>query len=264
MANGCLSQQHRQRKVVCLQEKTAVATLCEWVVQSERIVFFGGAGVSTESGIPDFRSAQGLYQRQYPYPAEEMLSHDFLLRSPEAFYDFYYHELLHPQARPNAAHYALVRLETAGKLQAVITQNVDGLHQQAGSHLVLELHGSALRNYCLSCHATYGLETVLAAAGKPPRCPRCGGLIRPDIVLYQEYLDQSVLAAAQAYIAQSQLVIVGGTSLAVYPAAGLVELAGGRVVIINRGTTSYDRRADLVIDASIGQTLAYVVEEVLG
>ena len=222
---------------------------------SDRIVFFGGAGVSTESGIPDFRSVDGLYHQEYDFPPETILSHTFYVQNPEEFYRFYRNKMLCLTAKPNAAHKMLASLEQAGKLQAVITQNIDGLHQQAGSRTVLELHGSVHRNYCQKCHALYDAEYMMEAKGVP-HCAKCQGLIKPDVVLYEESLDMDVMRAAIAYISQADLLIVGGTSLAVYPAAGLIDYyRGERLVLINRDATPMDRRANLLIQQNIGEVL---------
>ena len=224
------------------------------IAQSSRIVFFGGAGVSTESGIPDFRSVDGLYHQQYAYPPETILSHSFFVQKPEEFYRFYRQKLLIKGAQPNPAHRRLARLEAEGKLTAVITQNIDGLHQAAGSKNVLELHGSTLRNYCTACGKFYPASAIAAAEGIP-RCS-CGGVIKPDVVLYEEGLDGETLNAAVRALAAADLLIVGGTSLAVYPAAGLLRYYGGReLVVINKTATPADARASLVIHAPIGQTL---------
>ena len=224
------------------------------VDQGENIVFFGGAGVSTESGIPDFRGQDGLYRQQWAYPPEEIISHSFFMARPEEFYRFYRQKMLWPQAKPNAAHLALARLEEAGKLRWVITQNIDGLHQAAGSRRVLELHGSVLRNYCMDCGRQYPLEFILESQGVP-RCS-CGGLVRPDVVLYEEPLDQRVLRQAAEAVAEADLVMVGGTSLGVWPAAGLLDCRrGGRLVLINKSPTPRDAQADLLIQAPIGQVL---------
>lgn len=221
---------------------------------SVRIVFFGGAGVSTESGLPDFRSVDGLYQQKYPFPPETMLSHAFLSQHPEDFFRFYREKLVYPDARPNAAHRKLAELEAAGRLSAVITQNIDGLHQMAGSRVVIELHGSVQRNYCLACSRRFGLDAVLASSGVP-RCP-CGGLIRPDVVLYGERLDPGTLQRAMSVLSRADLLIVGGTSLAVYPAAGLVDgFRGSRLVLINRQIGPLDEQASLAIHGSIGEVL---------
>ena len=196
-------------------------TLKQWLSESENIVFFGGAGVSTESKIPDFRSTDGLYNQQYAYPPETILSHTFYMGRPEEFYRFYRNKMLFPDAEPNRAHKALAKLEQEGRLRAVITQNIDGLHQKAGSREVLELHGSVLRNYCTKCGKFYGLEAVLESEGVP-RCT-CGGVIKPDVVLYEEGLDQHTLQKAVYYISNADVLIIGGTSLTVYPAAGLID-----------------------------------------
>lgn len=224
------------------------------VEASEAIVFFGGAGVSCESGIPDFRSTDGLYHQEYRWPPEEILSHDFFERRPEEFFRFYRDKMLYPQAEPNAAHLALARLEQAGKLKAVVTQNIDGLHQAAGSKNVLELHGSVHRNHCTRCGAFYTLDDVLRSEGVP-RCG-CGGVIKPDVVLYEEGLDGAVLEGAVRAIAACDLLIIGGTSLAVYPAAGLIDYyRGHKLVVINKTPTPADRRADHLFHGAIGEIL---------
>ena len=205
-------------------------TLKQWLSESENIVFFGGAGVSTESKIPDFRSTDGLYNQQYAYPPETILSHTFYMRRPEEFYRFYRNKMLFPDAEPNRAHKALAKLEQEGRLRAVITQNIDGLHQKAGSREVLELHGSVLRNYCTKCGKFYGLEAVLESEGVP-RCT-CGGVIKPDVVLYEEGLDQHTLQKAVYYISNADVLIIGGTSLTVYPAAGLIDYYGGKKLVL--------------------------------
>ena len=229
-------------------------TLKQWLSESENIVFFGGAGVSTESKIPDFRSTDGLYNQQYAYPPETILSHTFYMRRPEEFYRFYRTKMLFPDAEPNRAHKALAKLEQEGRLRAVITQNIDGLHQKAGSQEVLELHGSVLRNYCTKCGKFYGLEAVLESEGVP-RCT-CGGVIKPDVVLYEEGLDQHTLQKAVYYISNADVLIIGGTSLTVYPAAGLIDYYGGKkLVLINKSVTPMDSRADLVISGPIGEIL---------
>lgn len=235
----------------------AAERLRELVKGSDNIVFFGGAGVSTESGIPDFRSTDGLYHQQYDYPPETILSHSFFMRKPEEFYRFYKNKMLCLDAKPNAAHKKLAELETAGKLKAVITQNIDGLHQAAGSREVLELHGSVHRNYCTRCGEFYTLEDVMAADGVP-RCS-CGGIIKPDVVLYEEGLDQKTLQKAVTYIRQAEVLIIGGTSLTVYPAAGLIDYyRGSRLVLINKSVTPMDSRADLVISGKIGEVLGQI------
>lgn len=229
-------------------------TLKQWLSESENIVFFGGAGVSTESKIPDFRSTDGLYNQQYAYPPETILSHTFYMRRPEEFYRFYRNKMLFPDAEPNRAHKALAKLEQEGRLRAVITQNIDGLHQKAGSREVLELHGSVLRNYCTKCGKFYGLEAVLESEGVP-RCT-CGGIIKPDVVLYEEGLDQHTLQKAVYYISNADVLIIGGTSLTVYPAAGLIDYYWGKkLVLINKSVTPMDSRADLVISGPIGEIL---------
>lgn len=233
---------------------TGQETLQQWIQQAKRIVFFGGAGVSTESGIPDFRSQDGLYRQTWRYPPETILSHTFFRQQPEEFFRFYRQKLLCPEAKPNPAHLALARLEQAGRLTAVITQNIDGLHQAAGSRRVLELHGSVHRNYCTRCRKSYSMEHMLHTQGIP-RCA-CGGIIKPDVVLYEESLNADVLQAAVAALEQADLLIIGGTSLAVYPAAGLISCyRGGRLVLINRDATPRDAMADLVLREPIGQVL---------
>ena len=228
--------------------------LKSWIEESGNIVFFGGAGVSTESGIPDFRSQDGLYHQQYDYPPEEILSHSFYMKNPEEFYRFYRNKMLAPGAKPNKAHLALAKLEREGRLKAVITQNIDGLHQAAGSREVLELHGSVHRNHCLRCGKFYGLEAIENSSGIP-RCS-CGGMIKPDVVLYEEGLDMDVLNRAVNYISRADVLIVGGTSLTVYPAAGLIDYyRGHKLVLINRDATALDSRADLVISGKIGAVL---------
>ena len=238
---------------------TDMDTLRQWVRESGNIVFFGGAGVSTESGIPDFRSQDGLYNQEYQYPPETIISHSFYRKNPEEFYRFYKNKMIFPDAQPNAAHKALALLERQGKVKAVITQNIDGLHQKAGSQNVLELHGSVNRNYCTRCGKFYGLEAVTEAAGVP-RCS-CGGTIKPDVVLYEEALDQEVLQKAVFYIRHAEMLIVGGTSLAVYPAAGLIDYyQGNRLVLINKSATMRDAHADLVISRPIGEVFRELAE----
>ena len=231
--------------------------LKEWMDESSNIVFFGGAGVSTESGIPDFRSVDGLYNQQYKYPPETIISHSFYVRYPEEFYRFYKARMLFTEARPNAAHKALAHLESLGKLKAVITQNIDGLHQMAGSREVLELHGSVHRNYCTRCGEFHDLDYVVKCDGVP-HCS-CGGVIKPDVVLYEEGLDNRTLQKAVNYIRNADVLIVGGTSLVVYPAAGLIDYyRGSKLVLINKGATSRDSQADLVISDRIGEVLGAV------
>lgn len=225
------------------------------ISQSQNIVFFGGAGVSTESGIPDFRSVDGLYHQKYDYPPETILSHTFWEERPEEFYRFYRDKLIVKGAKPNAAHLRLAKLEREGKLKAVITQNIDGLHQASGSRNVLELHGSVHRNHCQRCGKFYGLEHILRTEGVP-RCS-CGGIIKPDVVLYEEGLDQGTLEAAVRALAEADMLMIGGTSLNVYPAAGLIRYyQGHRLVLLNKSPVARDLAADLVITDPIGETLA--------
>ena len=237
----------------------AVNRLQKIIDEHENLVFFGGAGVSTESGIPDFRSVDGLYHQTYDYPPEQILSHSFFMRNPDYFFRFYQDKMLALDAKPNAAHRKLAELEAAGKLKAVITQNIDGLHQLAGSKKVLELHGSVHRNYCMKCGAFYDAAYMKAAEGVP-RCEKCGGIIKPDVVLYEESLDQRTLQESVQAISEAQVLIVGGTSLVVYPAAGLLHyFRGDCLVVINKGATSADQSADLVINEPIGQVLDRIV-----
>ena len=229
-----------------------IEKLQEWVRESDNIVFFGGAGVSTESGIPDFRSVDGLYHQQYDYPPETILSHTFYRQKPEEFYRFYRAKMLCLDAKPNAAHTKLAQWEQEGKLKAVVTQNIDGLHQAAGSKVVLELHGSVLRNYCERCGASYDAEYILQSEGVPA-CT-CGGSIKPDVVLYEEGLDQKTLSDAVHYISGADVLIVGGTSLAVYPAAGLLDYyRGKKLVLVDKTPTPRDSIADLIVQGSIGE-----------
>lgn len=231
--------------------------LKQWIRESDNIVFFGGAGVSTESGIPDFRSVDGLYNQQYDYPPETIISHSFYRRNPEEFYRFYKNKMLFPDAKPNAAHLALARLEEQGKLRAVITQNIDGLHQAAGSREVLELHGSVHRNYCTRCGEFYTLEDVMAADGVP-RCS-CGGIIKPDVVLYEEGLDPKTIQGAVEAIDAADTLIIGGTSLVVYPAAGFIDYFRGKhLVVINKSETAKTVRAELSIAAPIGEIFSKI------
>lgn len=272
--------------------KSKIEQLAQYIRESKRIVAFTGAGCSTESGVPDFRGSKGLFNegkkgtnlyistesnipdfrsedglygskqaKTYPYPPETMLSHSFFKRHTEQFFEYYFDGMVYPQAKPNAAHYALAELEAQGKLSAVVTQNIDGLHQQAGSKRVYELHGSVLRNHCIRCGASYSLEQMLEYKGKGvPRCS-CGGVIKPDVVLYEESLDSDLLEGAVRHIMAADLLIVGGTSLAVYPAAGLLQYYGGReLVLINKTETPYDRKASLVIRQPIGKVLSKAVE----
>ncbi len=233
-----------------------IQELQQRIDNSNRIVFFGGAGVSTESGIPDFRSVDGLYRQKFDLPPETILSHSYFLRHPEEFYRFYREKLVWPDAQPNPAHRKLAELEAAGKLLAVITQNIDGLHQMAGSRTVWELHGSTLRNYCMRCHTRYTKEELLSQPGVP-RCS-CGGIIRPDVVLYEEPLDPETIEGAVRALSEADLVIVGGTSLVVYPAAGLLDYTDAPVVLINKSATAFDSRAALVIDGAIGEVLSQI------
>ena len=235
-----------------------IETLKTWIEASDNIVFFGGAGVSTESGIPDFRSTDGLYHQKFEYPPETILSHTFFYQHTEYFYRFYREKMLPLEAEPNAAHRALAALERAGKLRAVVTQNIDGLHQKAGSKNVYELHGSIWRNYCTKCGKSYSAEFIRDSGGVP-HCA-CGGLIKPDVVLYEEGLDEKTIKGAVRAIAEADVLIVGGTSLTVYPAAGLIRYYGGnRLVLINRDETPYDGYANLIFREPIGQVLGQCV-----
>lgn len=233
-----------------MQDKTAV--LQEWIAGSNNVVFFGGAGVSTESGIPDFRSVDGLYNQEYDYPPETIISHTFFMNRTEEFYRFYKKKMLMLDAKPNMAHTRLAQWEKSGHVRAVITQNIDGLHQMAGSKEVLELHGSVHRNYCQKCGKFYDAKYIKTADGIP-HCT-CGGIIKPDVVLYEEGLDNETMMKSIRYIASADVLIIGGTSLVVYPAAGLIDyFRGNKLVVINKSTTSRDKNADLVIDDSIGK-----------
>jgi NAD-dependent deacetylase len=235
-----------------------VAALQEMISDSRNIVFFGGAGVSTESGIPDFRSVDGLYHQQFQYPPETMLSHSFFLSHTEEFFDFYRKKMICPTATPNPAHLKLAELERAGKLRAIVTQNIDNLHQLGGAKRVLELHGSVFRNHCMDCSQFYDLDFVMERRGVP-RCTRCSGIVKPDVVLYEEPLDMSVMSAAVEAIEQADMLIIGGTSLVVYPAAGLIRyFKGDRLVVINKAATEYDNRAALSISRPIGQVLSQI------
>ena len=232
-----------------------IAKLKEWVDASDNIVFFGGAGVSTESGIPDFRSVDGLYNQQYKYPPETILSHTFFMAEPEEFFRFYRAKMLALDAQPNAAHRKLAEWERMGKCRAVVTQNIDGLHQKAGSKEVLELHGSVLRNYCMRCHKPYDVRDIAAGTGVP-KCS-CGGTIKPDVVLYEESLDSYTINKSVEYIRNADILIIGGTSLAVYPAAGLINYyRGSKLVLVNKSATPADRSADQVIHAPIGEVFS--------
>ena len=241
------------------EEKEKRELLKTWVQESKNVVFFGGAGVSTESGIPDFRSVDGLYNQEYDYPPETILSHTFYLKKPEEFYRFYRNKMLFPEVKPNRAHLALAKLEQEGKVKAVITQNIDGLHQAAGSREVLELHGTVYRNYCERCGKFYSMDHILSCEGIP-RCS-CGGIIKPDVVLYEEGLGDSVLSRSIQHIKNADVLIIGGTSLVVYPAAGLIDYyRGNKLVLINKSATSRDSQADLVICGSVGEALAEAAE----
>lgn len=249
-------------------EGQAVSELAEKITQlskilreSDNIVFFGGAGVSTESGIPDFRSVDGLYNMKYKYPPETIISHSFFMRDTKEFYRFYKDKMLLEGARPNAAHLALAKLEEMGKLKAVITQNIDGLHQEAGSKTVYELHGSVMRNYCMKCGAFYDMAYVKHADGVP-KCEKCGGVIKPDVVLYEEGLDQKTIQGAVSAISAADTLIIGGTSLVVYPAAGLIDyFRGSHLVVINRDPTPRDASADLLIAGKIGEVMAEAMRQ---
>lgn len=228
-------------------------TLKKWIDNSDNIVFFGGAGVSTESGIPDFRSVDGLYNQQYDYPPETILSHTFFRRNTEEFYRFYRAKMLALDAKPNAAHKKLAQWEQEGKLKAVVTQNIDGLHQAAGSKMVYELHGSVHRNYCQKCGAFYDARYMLESKGIP-KCEKCGGIIKPDVVLYEEGLDDATMRGAIRAIGHADVLIIGGTSLTVYPAAGLIDYYNGnKLVLINKSVTPMDSRADLLVQGPIGE-----------
>ena len=232
-------------------------TLQEIIDSSDNIVFFGGAGVSTESGIPDFRSVDGLYNMKYDYPPETILSHTFFMNNTEEFYKFYRDKLIVKGVKPNKAHIALAKLEEKGKLKAVITQNIDGLHQMAGSKNVLELHGSTLRNYCMDCGKSYDIDYIENSKGVP-KC-ECGGIIKPDVVLYEEGLDMQVVSKAIQYISRADVLIVGGTSLVVYPAAGLIDYYNGKkLVMVNKSVTPKDAGADLLVQGSIGEIFSQI------
>ena len=246
---------------------SGVEKLQQAINESSYIVFFGGAGVSTESGIPDFRSQDGLYNQKYKYPPEEIVSHTFLIHKTEEFYEFYKDKMLAPDAKPNAAHYKLAELEKAGKLKAVITQNIDGLHQAAGSKEVLELHGSVLRNYCSKCGKRFdstdedvyaGVKYIQVAAGVP-KCDECGGTVRPDVVLYEEGLDNYVISRTIEHISKADMLIIGGTSLVVYPAASFINYFNGKhLAVLNMASTGRDSQADIVIHDKIGEVLSQI------
>lgn len=236
-----------------------IEKLIEVIRNSNKIVFFGGAGVSTESGIPDFRSADGLYNQKYKYPPEQIVSHTFFVYRPEEFYDFYRDRMIYTEAKPNKAHTALAKLESQGKLLGVITQNIDGLHQAAGSKNVMELHGSIHRNYCIKCGEFYGLDKIINSNGIP-KCGKCGGIVKPDVVLYEEGLNQKILENSVKALRRAEVLIIGGTSLGVYPAAGLIhEFKGGTLVLINKTETQADKMADIIIREPIGEVLGKVV-----
>ena len=240
---------------------TEIEKLTQILRDSNNIVFFGGAGVSTESNIPDFRSSNGLWNEklQINLTPEQLVSHTMFMRYPEEFFEFYRDKLIYPEAKPNAAHIALAKLEEMGKLKAVVTQNIDGLHQAAGSKNVYELHGSVLRNYCMKCNAFYDEKFILESKGIPT-CPKCGGKVKPDVVLYEEGLDNDVITGAVRAISQADTLIIGGTSLVVYPAAGLIDyFKGENLILINKSSTSADNKADLVIHEAIGKVLGEAV-----
>ncbi len=235
-----------------------IQKLQKWIDESDNIVFFGGAGVSTESGIPDFRSVDGLYNQKYDYPPETILSHSFFMNKPEEFYRFYRDKMLCDTAKPNAAHLKLAELEQAGKLKAIVTQNIDNLHQMAGSQIVYELHGSVYRNYCTRCGASYDFAYIKNSTGVP-ECEKCGGIIKPDVVLYEESLDSGTINLSVKAISEAEILIIGGTSLAVYPAAGLIDsFRGKHLVVINKAPTPRDRQADLLIQDPIGEVFSQI------
>lgn len=235
-----------------------IETLQKWVNESQRIVFFGGAGVSTESGVPDFRSVDGLYNQKYDYPPEEILSHTFFVRKTDEFYRFYKDKMLYTDVKPNKAHLKLAELEKAGKLTAVVTQNIDGLHQAAGSKRVYELHGTVHKNYCVDCGKFFDLQYIVDSDGLP-KCDKCGGIVKPDVVLYEEGLDDSTVSGAVKAITEADMLIIGGTSLNVYPAAGLINYyRGNKLVLINMSKTPMDGRANLCIYEKIGEVLSQI------
>ncbi len=241
-----------------------IKELSEVIKNSNNIVFFGGAGVSTSSGIPDFRSADGLYSKKTGrfYSPEEAVSHSFFVNYPDEFYDFYKKYLIYPDAKPNRCHTALYELEKMGKLKAIVTQNVDGLHQKAGSSVVYELHGSVLRNYCVRCHEFYD-EKYIISSDNIPSCRKCGGIVKPDVVLYEEGLSESVLSGAVSAISSADTLIIGGTSLVVYPAAGLIRyFRGNNLILINKSHTKEDNNADIVIHDNIEDVLSEAVEDI--
>lgn len=236
----------------------SIKRLNNGIAECNSIVFFGGAGVSTESGIPDFRSVDGLYNQKYKYPPETIISHSFYLRNPEEFYRFYKDKMLYQDAKPNAAHFKLAELEQKGKLKAVVTQNIDGLHQMAGSKEVLELHGSVHRNYCTHCRKFFDLDYIVQSDGVPT-CDACGAIVKPDVVLYEEGLDQSILSRTVAHISRADMLIIGGTSLAVYPAAGLIDYFNGKyLVVVNMAPTPRDQHADILVHGKIGEVFSKI------
>ncbi|UZW14395.1 NAD-dependent protein deacylase [Clostridium pasteurianum] len=240
----------------------SINRLKEIIDNSSNIVFFGGAGVSTESGIPDFRSSNGLFNQKLnkTFTPEELVSHTFFMRYPEDFFDFYRDKLIYQDAKPNAAHTSLMKLEKIGKLKAIVTQNIDGLHQMAGSKNVYELHGSVHRNYCMKCHEFYDVDFIVKSKGIP-KCSKCGGTVKPDVVLYEESLNEDVINGAVDAISKADTLIIGGTSLMVYPASGLIQYFKGKhLVLINKSSTSYDNLAEIVINDKIGETLKKIVE----
>ena len=230
----------------------------EWIKDSNNIVFFGGAGVSTESGIPDFRSVDGIYNQKYAYPPEEIISHSYFMAHPDKFYEFYKDRMIYPDAKPNTTHLVLAKMEEMGKLKAVVTQNIDGLHQLAGSKVVYELHGSILRNYCMKCHTFYPLEKVIESEGIP-HCDKCGGIIKPDVVLYEEGLDEDIIMNSVRAISEADVLIVGGTSLVVQPAASLIRYyRGNKLILVNKSNTPYDRDANVVLHESLGKVFGEI------
>lgn len=232
-----------------------VEKLRQWILESNNIVFFGGAGVSTESGIPDFRSVDGVYHMKYDYPPETILSHTFFIQQTKAFYVFYKDKMIYTVAKPNITHRKLAELEKVGKLKGIITQNIDGLHQKAGSEKVYELHGSVIRNYCMKCHKAYPVSYIISSQDIP-KCT-CGGVVKPDVVLYEEGLDDNTVSEAVRLISEAEVLIIGGTSLSVYPAAGLIRYyQGNRMVLINKSVTQYDRYANLLIQAGLGEVFS--------
>lgn len=246
-----------------MSEQENILKLKAMIEASDNIVFFGGAGVSTESGIPDFRSETGIYNTVHKYGCspEQILSHSYFMRKSEVFYDFYKTTMIYTDAEPNEAHKALAKLEALGKLKAVVTQNIDGLHQKAGSKAVYELHGTVMQNYCMKCGKAYGLDYVMQSEGVP-RCEKCGGMVKPDVVLYEEGLDDTTIRKSVKAIMEADVLIIGGTSLNVYPAAGFINYyQGKKLVLINKSETPYDSKADLLIHDSIGKVLKACVED---